>query len=177
MQQPTVCLHFAWRTTSHRVGGRAARRSCLPGLRRGGCGGRQAGATVLSCLAWRCELALSLPGHCQPRGIEKISACAYTVAVRELAGDDQVNHVLCTSTVVDARCAKQQHLLLHTCTALTGIGLPTGTVMFRKLTAFFPLLAYPLCPKRRRGGLMFCCCFIFNYILVISFIPIISTCT
>ena len=64
------------------------------------------------------ELALSLPGHCQPRGIEKISACAYTVAVRVLAGDDQVNHVLCTSTVVDARCAKQQHLLLHRLRAL-----------------------------------------------------------
>jgi len=44
--------------TSLRVGGQAARRSCLPGLRRGG-GGRQAGATVLSCLVWRCELALS----------------------------------------------------------------------------------------------------------------------
>jgi len=55
MQQSTACLHFAWRTTSLRVGGRAARRSCLPGLRRGG-GGRQAGATVLSCLVWRCEL-------------------------------------------------------------------------------------------------------------------------
>jgi len=36
----------------------AARRSCcLPGLRRGG-GGRQAGATVLSCLVWRCELSV-----------------------------------------------------------------------------------------------------------------------
>jgi len=46
MQQSTACLHFAWRTTSLRVGGRAARRSCL---RRGG-GGRQAGATV--CLVW-----------------------------------------------------------------------------------------------------------------------------
>jgi len=56
MQQSTACLHFAWRTTSLRVGGRAARRSYLPGLRRGG-GGRQAGATVL-CLVWRCELAL-----------------------------------------------------------------------------------------------------------------------
>ena len=55
MQQSTACLHFAWRTTSLRVGGRAARRSCLPGLRRGG-GGRQAGAAVLSCLMWRCEL-------------------------------------------------------------------------------------------------------------------------
>jgi len=43
-------------TTSLRVGGRAARRSCLPGLRRGG-GGRLAGATVLS--GWRCELALT----------------------------------------------------------------------------------------------------------------------
>ena len=55
MQQSTVCLYFAWRTTSLRVGGRAARRSCLPGLRRGG-GGRQAGAAVLSCLVWRYEL-------------------------------------------------------------------------------------------------------------------------
>jgi len=42
-----TCLQFAWRTTSLRVGGRAARRSCL---RRGG-GGRQAGATVVSCRA------------------------------------------------------------------------------------------------------------------------------
>jgi len=56
MQQFAACLHFAWRTTSLRVSGRAARRSCLPGLHRGG--GRQAGATVLSCLVWRCELAL-----------------------------------------------------------------------------------------------------------------------
>jgi len=54
-QQSTACLQFAWRTTSMRVGGRAARRSCLPGMRRGG-GGRQADATVLSCLVWRCEL-------------------------------------------------------------------------------------------------------------------------
>jgi len=54
-QQSTACLHFARRTTSLRVGGRAARRSCLPGLHRGG-GGRQAGAAVLSCLVWRCEL-------------------------------------------------------------------------------------------------------------------------
>ena len=56
MQQSTVCLYFAWRTTSLRVGGWAARRSCLPGLRRGG-GGRQAGATVLSCQVWRCKLS------------------------------------------------------------------------------------------------------------------------
>jgi len=55
MQQSTACLHFAWRTTSLRVGGQAARRSCLPCLRRGG-GGRQAGATVLSCLVCRCEV-------------------------------------------------------------------------------------------------------------------------
>ena len=54
MQQSTACLQ---RTTSLRVGGRAARRSCLPGLRRGG--GRRAGATVLSCLAWRFELAFN----------------------------------------------------------------------------------------------------------------------
>ena len=53
MQQSTAC--FMWRTTSLRVGGRAARRTCLSGLRRGR-GGRQAGATVLSCLVWRCEL-------------------------------------------------------------------------------------------------------------------------
>ena len=46
------------RDKMHRVGGRAARRICLPGLRRGG-GGRQAGAAVLSCLAWRCESALT----------------------------------------------------------------------------------------------------------------------
>ena len=37
-----------------RSGGRL--RSCLPGLRRGG-GGRQAGAAVLSCLVWWCELS------------------------------------------------------------------------------------------------------------------------
>jgi len=55
MQQSTACLHFAWRTTSLRVGGRAARPGCLPGLRRGSVG-RQAGAAVLSCLVWRCEL-------------------------------------------------------------------------------------------------------------------------
>ena len=61
MQQSTACLHFAWRTTSLCVVGRAARRSCLPGLRRGG-GGRQAGATVLSCLVWRCNL--SRPDMC-----------------------------------------------------------------------------------------------------------------
>ena len=49
MQQSTACLHFAWRTKSQRVGGRAARLNCLPALRRGG--GWQAGATVLSCVA------------------------------------------------------------------------------------------------------------------------------
>jgi len=54
MQQSTACLHFAWRTTSLRVGGLAARRSCQPGLRRGG-GGRQAGAAVLSGVTRRCE--------------------------------------------------------------------------------------------------------------------------
>ena len=48
-----TCLQFAWRTTSLRVGGRAARRSCL---RRGG-GGRQAGATVVSCPVRRSEVA------------------------------------------------------------------------------------------------------------------------
>ena len=46
---------FSCRTTSLRVSDRAARRSCLPGLRCGG-GGRQAGAAVLSCLVWRCEM-------------------------------------------------------------------------------------------------------------------------
>jgi len=55
MQQSKARLRFAWRTTSLRVGGQAARRSCLPGLRRGG-GDRQAGATFLSCLVCRCEL-------------------------------------------------------------------------------------------------------------------------
>jgi len=45
---------FSRRTTSLRVGGLAAGRSCLPGLRRGG--GRQAGVTVLSSLVWLCEL-------------------------------------------------------------------------------------------------------------------------
>jgi len=48
-------ITFLQRSTSLRVGGRAAR---LSFLRRGG-GGRQAGAAVLSCLVWRCELALS----------------------------------------------------------------------------------------------------------------------
>jgi len=52
MPQFTTCLHLVRRTTSLRVGGRAARRSCLLCLRRGG-GGRLAGAgraAVLSCL-------------------------------------------------------------------------------------------------------------------------------
>jgi len=48
---------FSWRVTSLR-----ARRSCLPGLRRGG--GRQAGATVLSRLVWRCELAARTSAFC-----------------------------------------------------------------------------------------------------------------
>jgi len=58
MQQFTACLHFVRSTTSLRVGGRAARRSCLLCRRRGG-GGRLAGAgraAVLSCLVRRCEL-------------------------------------------------------------------------------------------------------------------------
>jgi len=38
----TACLHFAWRTTSLRVGGG---------------GGRLSGATVLSCLLWQYELS------------------------------------------------------------------------------------------------------------------------
>jgi len=45
---------FSWHRTSLRVGGRAAGRSCLPGLCRGG--GRLAGAAVLSCLVWPCEV-------------------------------------------------------------------------------------------------------------------------
>ena len=57
-----TCLSFAWRTPSLRVGGRAARRGCRTGLRRGG-GGRQAGAAVLSCLVWRCESALKRTAH------------------------------------------------------------------------------------------------------------------
>ena len=64
MQQTTVC--FLWRTTSLRVGGRAARRSCLTGPRRGG-GGRLAGAAVLSCLVWRCELTA--------RQVRSVSEC------------------------------------------------------------------------------------------------------
>jgi len=63
VQQSTACLNFAWRrpTRSLRVGGRAARRSYLLDLRRGG-GGRQAGATVLSSLVCQCEL-----GACSER--------------------------------------------------------------------------------------------------------------
>ena len=38
----------------------------------------------------------------------------------------------------------------------------------------FTLLAHPLRAKRRRGGLMFCCCFK-NIFLVIFVKPIIST--
>ena len=53
--EPTVS-RFGGQTLMPSSHTRAARRSCLPGLRPGG-GGRQAGATVLSCLAWRCELA------------------------------------------------------------------------------------------------------------------------
>jgi len=44
MQQFTACLHFCV-TYDVRVGGRSARCSCLPDLRRGG--GRQAGARVV----------------------------------------------------------------------------------------------------------------------------------
>ena len=56
MQQSTACLHFhGVQRRWLRVGGRAARSSCLSGLRRGG-GGRLAGAAVLSCLVWRCEM-------------------------------------------------------------------------------------------------------------------------
>jgi len=50
MQQSTACLHF-----------RGVQRCCVEAVgparpARGG-GGRQAGAAVLSCLVWRCELA------------------------------------------------------------------------------------------------------------------------
>jgi len=51
---------FSWRITWLRAGAPAARRSCLAGLRRGG--GRQAGAAVLSCLVWRCELTAGQVG-------------------------------------------------------------------------------------------------------------------
>ena len=37
---PTACLHFAWRTTSLRVGGLAARPNCMAGLRRGAAANR-----------------------------------------------------------------------------------------------------------------------------------------
>jgi len=48
MQQSAACFTFLWRTTSLRVGGRAAWHSCLPGL---GGGGRLVGAAVLSGVA------------------------------------------------------------------------------------------------------------------------------
>ena len=50
-------------TLFSRVVGRAARRSCLPGLLRGS-GGRQAGTRVLSCLAWpdKCVQRRSMSG-------------------------------------------------------------------------------------------------------------------
>jgi len=64
MQQTTACLRFAWRTTSLRVGG-------LPGLRHGG-GGRQASATVLSCLVWRCELTAGKVHRTAPPDTEQI---------------------------------------------------------------------------------------------------------
>ena len=73
MRQSTACLHCAWRTTSLHVGGRAARRSCRPGLSRGG-GGRQAGATVSS---WRCELTLTVAPMLRSRpflrGLRRVS--------------------------------------------------------------------------------------------------------
>ena len=54
----------------------AARRSCLPGLRRGG-GGRQAGATVLSGLVWRCEL-----DDCSERRVQTSDSLSATVLSR-----------------------------------------------------------------------------------------------
>ena len=85
MQQSTACLHFAWRTTSLRVGGLAARRSCLPGLRRDG-GGRQAGAAVLSCLVWRCELAFRPPGSLNSSVTHARACLAYTEQVYRPSG-------------------------------------------------------------------------------------------
>jgi len=63
MQQSTACLHFVWRTTSLRVGGRAARRSCLPGLRRDSWRRRSTGrrdSLVVSGVAVRTECARPL---------------------------------------------------------------------------------------------------------------------
>jgi len=54
------------------MGGRAARRSCL---RRGG-GGRQAGAAVVSCLAWRCELAVTQRQHVTSEFLTAAAAAA-----------------------------------------------------------------------------------------------------
>jgi len=86
MQQSTACLQFAWRTTSLRVGGRAARRSCL---RRGG-GGRQAGATVSGvavrtdrqtsafCVGVRPAVALRRPTQTQNAPVWSLSDSVHT---------------------------------------------------------------------------------------------------
>ena len=67
-----------------RAGCRAARRSYLLGLRHGG--GRLAGAAVLSCLAWRCELALSVASYnkrCSRRVLQATrSGCRACVRAR-----------------------------------------------------------------------------------------------
>jgi len=54
MQQ---CLHFCVSCNVAACGRSGGGVHCLPGLRRGG-GGRQAGATVFSCLVWLCDLSL-----------------------------------------------------------------------------------------------------------------------
>jgi len=90
MQQSTACLHF--RGVQRRC---VCWRSCLqslPGLRRGG-GGRLAGAAVLSCLAWRCELALTKIyatiggslGHNMERNAAKETAALAAAHLRRLA--------------------------------------------------------------------------------------------
>ena len=50
---PTVCLHFAWCTTSLRVGGLAARPSCLASLLHGGSGHPTQSDAECMCLAVR----------------------------------------------------------------------------------------------------------------------------
>jgi len=90
MQQSTACLHF--RGVQRRC---VCWRSCLqslPGLRSGG-GGRLAGAAVLSCLAWRCELALTKIyatiggslGHNMERNAAKETAALAAAHLRRLA--------------------------------------------------------------------------------------------
>jgi len=76
MQQSTACLHFAWRTKSQRVGGRAARLNCLPACpasrrrltgRRDGlvlCGGvNWVGQTSAFCVGVCPAVALRRPTH------------------------------------------------------------------------------------------------------------------